>query len=164
MRFAAAVAVLVVVVSLQTAVLPALTVFGARAHLLLVVAMVWTMVRGPDEGRVVVFSTALLLGLLSSVPTGFPLIAMAPIIPLATLRDVGFVSSRFVMALLLVAIATLFYEAIFTFLLTLTEKGINPLVTGYRVYIPAILVNVSLVPVVYVLLNRLSWDLRTRRY
>ncbi len=164
MRFAAALAILVIVVSLQTAVLPALTILGAHPQLLLVVAMLWTIVRGPDEGRVVVFSTALLHGLLASAPAGFPLIAMAPVIPLAMLRDAGFVSSRFVMALLLVGIATLFYEALYTLLLTITEGGVNPLVTGYRVYLPAVIVNVAFVPVVYFLLHRLSWDLRARRY
>lgn len=164
MRFIAAVAVIVGTIAFQTAVLSRVTLLGVRPDFLLVVAVTWALVRGPDEGRVVIFVTAFLYGLLVADPAGFPLIAMAPALPLTFLRDSGLIQSKFVMSLLIVGLATLAYEAIYTLLLTLSDGGANVLTTALHVYLPAVLVNLAAAPFVYFLFTQFSWDLRARRY
>jgi hypothetical protein len=163
-RFFVAIAVLAFAIALQTAVLPEIVILGVQPQLLVVVAVMWTTIRGLDEGRVVVFGTALVYGLLSAEPAGFPLIAMAPVVPLVLLRDAGIISSRFLTALALVLVATLCYEAITTLLLTLTAGSVNLFETIYRVYLPAMAVNLLLAPFVYLAISGASWDLRARRY
>src|SRR5438552_2529147 len=105
MRFFAAACVIAVALAFQTAVLPRITLLGVRPDLILVLLVCWTVVRGTDEGRVVVAITAILYGMLSAEPAGFALLALAPIVPLALLRE-SHLASRFALTLCLVAVAT----------------------------------------------------------
>jgi len=163
-RFVAAVAVIVGAVAFQTAVLSRVTLLGIRPDLLLVIVVTWALVRGPDEGRVVIFVSALFYGLLIADPAGFPLIAMAPALPLTLLRDSGLVQSKFVMSLVIIGAATLAYEVIYTLLLTLADGGADVIATFTHVYLPAVLVNLAAAPFVYFLFVQFSGDLRARRY
>lgn len=163
MRVVAAILVLVLVIALQTAVLPDLRVLDVRPNLLLVLLMSWAIVRGTDEGRVVVLTAALLVGMLSGDPAGFPLIALAPIVPLAALLSSGIVSSRAASALLATAVATLLYESAYTLLLAVSAGAPDFTATLLHTYPRAVVVNLLLTPVVYWAILTFSGDLRLRR-
>ena len=163
MRFLAAVVVIAVALAFQTAVLPAIHLLGVRPDLLLVLLMCWAFIRGPDEGRVVVVVTAMLYGMLTADPAGFSLLALAPIVPLALLRESDVAGNRFVLALALVAAATLAHETIYSLLIAATEGSANIPGTALHVYAPAIIVNVLLGAVVYLVVLGFSRDVRATR-
>ncbi len=163
MRTFAAILVIVFVLSFQTAVVPGIRILGVRPDLVLVLLTAWTLVRGPSEGRVVVSLTAVLYGMLSGDPAGYPLLALMPIVPLATVFGDRISGSRFATTLVLVAVATLLYQAIYTLLLSLEISTPDMGSTILRVYLPAILANLALTPLVYPLMTRFSRDLRLSR-
>ena len=163
MRPLAAVAIIAGLLAFQTAVLPEIQVLGVRPDLVLVVLMLWAFVRGPQEGRTVVLATAVVYGMLTSDPAGFSLLALSPIVPLAFLRETQIGPNPFVTALAAVALATLVYQTLYTILLTATYGGTDLLGTLTYVYLPAVVVNVALAPVVYLLVLRLSGDVADAR-
>ena len=79
---------------IQAAVMPSFPVLGAYPNLVLVLVVSWTVVRGQREGMVVVPIGGLCLGLVSSQPVGVALLAAAPVVLLAELREARLTQSE----------------------------------------------------------------------
>lgn len=109
---------------LQTAVLPRFPVFGLTPSLPFLVALAWGLLRGPNEGVIWAFLGGLLMDIFSIAPTGgSALTYMAAILSVIVINQ-ALPTNRFVMPMLLAALATLIQQV--TYLLFLALFGFAP--------------------------------------
>lgn len=141
MRYYVAVPVFLAAALLQTTVLPVFPVFGVFPNVVLVTAVCWTVVRGQKEGMVVVPMAGICLGLFDSHPVGVAVLAAAPVVLLAELREARITQSDFLLALGLVLVASLVYEMVFLVTLRLTGETLEWWGSLARVVLPTAVVN-----------------------
>jgi rod shape-determining protein MreD len=147
----------------QVAVVPSFSIFGAHPNLLLVLLVAWFAVRGQREAFVLVPLAGLALGLLDSYPLGLTLLALAPLILLSDVHELRLIDSDFLPAVAVTAVATAAYEGVLLATLAATGDSIGWLASARDVIAPAIIANILLLPLLYLLLRAGSFDLRRRR-
>lgn len=135
---------------------PHARVLGVAPDPVLIFVACWAMVRGQREAMVLVPLAGLLRDLSTSDPVGTSVLALAPIVPLAAVRELRLVESEFVPALAAVAAASLAYSLISMAVLAATGQSapLLPALTG--VALPSMLVNPLFAAVVYPLMRWLS--------
>jgi len=133
----------------QSSVLSSFPVLGVCPNLVLVLVVSWTVVRGQKEGMVVVPLGGLCLGLLSSQPVGVALLAAAPVVLLAELREARLTQSDFLLAVLLVLVSSLVYETVFLVILRVMGESVQWWGSFVRVTLPTAIVNVLFTPPLY---------------
>jgi len=154
--------VIVAVALAQVSVLPAFSIFGVQPNLVIVVLVAWLAVRGQREALVLIPIAGIVVGILDSQPLGLALLALAPLGLMTEVREARPVESDLVLALMFVALATLFYEG--ALLLTLAVTGGQPdwLGSALNILVPAIIANVLLLLPTYALLSLTSLNFRPR--
>lgn len=102
--------VLLVIALLQAYLLPYFPVFGVRVELMLVSLVAWAMVRGVDEAMVYVPLGGAFQSLLSGEPFGLALLALAPIVLLASVRELRLLENELMLALGVTLLSTIAYH------------------------------------------------------
>ncbi len=149
MRYYLAVPLLLAAALMQSSVLSSFPVLGVYPNLVLVLVVCWTVVRGQNEGMVVVPLGGLCLGLLSSQPVGVALLAAAPVVLLAELREARLTQSDFLLAVFLVLVSSLVYETVFLVILRVMGDSVQWWGSFMRVILPTSIVNVLFTPPLY---------------
>jgi len=154
-------AVLVAVVA-QMSILPAFSIFGVQPGLVIVLLVAWMAVRGRRETLVLIPAAGFVLGLLDSQPLGLAMLALAPLTVMTDIRERHFVESDLLAGVVLVAVATLVYEA--TILVSLAVRDEQPdwLASVLDVLVPVTIANTLLLLPVYGVIRLASVDVRRR--
>jgi rod shape-determining protein MreD len=147
----------------QAAVLPSFSIFGAQPNLVLALLVAWLIVRPRREGLLLVPAAGLMVGLLDGEPLGLAMLALAPLILMAELRDMRVVESDLIPAVAVAAAGTLVYEAIVLLTLAVTGEQLDWLASVLDVLVPAAIANALLLLPIYGLMRLASMDLRGRR-
>jgi rod shape-determining protein MreD len=137
------------VVLLQVAAAPYFPLMGATANPLLVLLMCWAMVRGPREAMVLIPLTAVFKDLITNDPVGVTVLALLPIVPLATARERHLTQSEFVPIVVMVAVASISYHLVYMVALTSLSEDIPWAQSPLRVLLPAALLDAVLTPLFY---------------
>lgn len=147
----------------QAAVLPSFSIFGVQPNLVLALLVAWLIVRPRREGLLLVPAAGLMVGLLDGEPLGLAMLALAPLIVLAEVRDLRLVESDLLPAVGVAAVGTLVYEAIVLLTLAMTGERLDWLASVLDVLVPAAIANALLLLPIYGLMRLASMDLHGRR-
>ena len=137
------------VVLFQVAAAPYFPLMGATANPLLALLMCWAMVRGPREAMVLIPLTAVFKDLITNDPVGVSVLAMLPIVPLATVRERHPTQSEFVPTVVVVAVASLCYHLVYMVVLASLGEDVPWLQSPVEVLLPAALLDAALTPLFY---------------
>jgi rod shape-determining protein MreD len=157
MRYwATAVAVLTIVAMLQAYTLPYFRIWEIRLELMLPLLVAWAFVKGVEEAMVVVPLGGLLVSFFSQEPLGISMIAYAPIVPLALVRETNVIDSELLLAVGVAMVATFAYTILY--LLFLDATGYTPdwLRSLVRVAIPTAFTSMILAPLFIVVMRSLE--------
>jgi rod shape-determining protein MreD len=146
----------------QTVLLAQVDLWGARPNLMLLVVLVWSVIRGVDEGMVWGFIGGLVVDLLSGGTLGATVLALLAVALLAGQPWGRGIGSPTIRLLLLAFVAVLAYHLILLMVLTFwTGYGVDWAWAILRVAGPSALLNTSLAPFVQ---RSLAWlERRTRQ-
>ncbi len=129
--------------------MPYVQVLGVTPNLILIFAASWAMIRGQDEALVVVPMAGFLRDVTTSDPLGTSVLAMAPIILLATTVQLRAMDTDFVPTVIVVAAGSLAYGIISMTVLAATGQKVPWTDALLRVVLPAVVVNALFTPIVY---------------
>lgn len=141
---------------IQTTFLARIDVLGARPNLMLLVVLVWTVVRGIDEGLIWAFVGGLLLDLLSGGPLAGMALALLAAAYLAGQSLVEGMGSQAVRLVILTVLGALVYHVVLLFVLDWSGHTVDWGFSLLRVAGPSVLLNGALAPVVLAPLNWLD--------
>ena len=150
-------------VLVQAAVMPSFSIFGVQPNLVLALLVAWLIVRPRREALLLVPAAGLMLGLLDGEPLGVAMLALAPLILMAEVRDLRLVESDLLPAVVLAALGTLVYEAVVLLTLAVNGERLDWLASVLDVLVPAAIANALLLLPVYGLMRLASMDLHRRR-
>ena len=156
MRYAVAAGAAFFLAVLGVSAMPYVKVLGVTPNLILIFAVTWMMVRGQREAAVVVPVAGLMRDLTTSDPVGTSVLALAPIVLLAVVRELKAVESELVLTLVVAVLASLIYGLITMMVLTATGQGFPWLHGLLWVVLPSLVVNALLVPIIYLPVRWLS--------
>lgn len=156
MRYALAAVLAWLLALLDVSAMPYLHPLGVSPDLVLVFAVCWTVVRGHEEGMVVIPICGLIQDLTTSDPIGTSVLGLAPIVPLAIAVRMRSIESDFLPAITTVMAASACYGVISMAVLGVTGQEIAVFHALFRVVLPAIVINAVFTPLVYLPVNWLS--------
>ena len=133
----------------QVATAPYFPLLGVTANPLLVLLVCWAIVRGPTETMVLIPLAGAFKDLITTDPVGVSVLALLPIVALATIRERRPTESEFLPTLAVVAVASLSYDLLYMMVLTAVGDGPSWLQSPTRVLLPAALFNALLTPIFY---------------
>jgi rod shape-determining protein MreD len=139
---------------LQTTLLSKVSLLGARPNVMLLVVLIWTVVRGIDEGLVWAFVGGLILDLLSGGPLAamaLALLASAYLAGQSLGEEVGSQAVRLVILTILGAMA---YHLVMLAILDWSGHTVDWGFSLLRIAAPSVVINTVLAPV---LLPPLAW-------
>ena len=146
---------------LQSVWLSRVNLWGARPDLMLLVVLVWTVVRGLDEGLVWSFIGGLIVDLLSGAPMGATVLALLSVVFLAGQPWGQGLSSQVARLLLPALVGVAVYHLVLLLVLAWTGHAVDWGFALLRVAGPSALLNTMLAPFVQ---QPLAWlERRTRR-
>jgi hypothetical protein len=131
-------------------------ILGVSPNLVLVLLAAWLVTRGLDDVLPMVLVAGATLGLVGLQTPGLVLLALLPLAALGVLKELHIIHSDALLALLIVAAATLLYEATMVLSVMLTGGGLDSRAAISNVIIPAVLVNLAITPPVYVVMRILK--------
>ncbi len=149
MKYVFATLLLLLIALVQTSVLPAFPIFGASPNLVLVLLVCWTIVRGRQEAMVVIPVGGLCLSLLGSQPVGVALLAATPVLLLSELQALRLTPNNLLLALAVVFLSSLIYQAILLAALRLEGDTVGWLSALTRVVLPTSIIDVLFTPPLY---------------
>lgn len=138
-------------------------VLGVTPNLLLVMLVCWLVVRGLDDVLPMVAVAGVTMGFVTLQTPGVALLALLlPVIALGAVRELRVVHSEALLAVTAVVAASLLYET--TMLLGVMATGgvLDPIGGFTEAVLPATLVNVALMPPVYLVMRFARPDARRR--
>lgn len=151
-----AILVLIGTAMMQAYFLPYFRVAGVRLDPMMAVLVAWAFRKGIEEAMVVVPLGGFMVSFFSLEPLGASLIAYAPIVPLATIRDFDLIDSDVLLAAMVALVAT--FAQTILYLIVLDGTGYSA-EWGYsliRVTIPAAFINMAAAPLALLLWRRLE--------
>jgi rod shape-determining protein MreD len=119
-----AILVLGLVALTQAFFLPYFRVLGVRVDLMMPVLIAWAFTRGLDEAMVVVPLGGFMVSFVSQEPLGASLLAYAPILPLALVREFNAIGSDYLLVAAVALVAT--FVQTFIYVATLDATGYQP--------------------------------------
>jgi rod shape-determining protein MreD len=134
----------------QVAVAPYFPLLGVTANPLLVVLACWAVIRGPKEVMILIPVAAVFKDLITSDPVGASVLALAPIVLLAAIRERRPTESEFLPTVAVVAAASIGHDLLYQMTLTAIGDEFSWVQTPLRVVLPAMLLNALLTPIFYV--------------
>ncbi len=153
-----AVPLMLLLTVLQTAVLPYFPILGLVPQLPFLLAVAWGLLRGPNEGLIWGFIAGFCMDLFTAAPTGgMALTYMLAVLGVSWINQI-LPTNRFVMPILLAALATLIQQILYY--LYLTIFGYNLSITAVTTLLPLALLQGFLVLPFYWgmhLLERTLW-------
>lgn len=156
MRYLLVTPLLFLAALVQASVLPSVRVLGIMPNLILVFVVAWAMIRGPDDAVPAVVLGGLSLGLFSAQPLGLAILALLPIVPLATLRDLHLLQSNFLLTVPVLIVATLLYFCVMLIGLALVGDGVPPLLAARRLLFPTLVGNSLALALLYPFMARFA--------
>ena len=141
---------------LHVSVMPYVEVLGVMPDLVLIFAASWAVVRGHEEGAIVVLLAGFLRDLATSDPLGTSALALAPIVLIAAAIRLRAIETEFVPTVLVVACGSLAYGMISMTVLAITGQTVVWDHAVLRILLPACLVNALFTPLVYVPVHAFS--------
>lgn len=132
----------VLLVILQSAVLPHFPLFGAVPQLFLLVTLAWGLLHGLQKGILWAFVVGIFIDLFSAGPMGLTSLALMAAVAVALLIQRSFPGSRIIMPVLLALVATLVFWFVYLLLLRILmppiigaspSLGVANLAAGTRV-------------------------------
>ncbi|MBI5284128.1 MAG: hypothetical protein HY874_03455 [Chloroflexi bacterium] len=147
----------------QAASIDQFKVLGVAPNLMLVLLVAWLVVRGLDDVLPMVAVAGITLGLVGLQTPGLVLLALLPIAGLGFVRELHVIHSDLLLVLVLVAAATLAYEAILLLSVMATGGVLDISTAVTRALVPAAIVNVAIAPPVYVVMRLARPEDRRRR-
>lgn len=157
--FIAAVAAFFLAV-IQASALPYWRVLDVSPDFILILAACWAMLRGQKEAMVVVPLAGALRDLVTSDPLGTSVLALAPIVLLAALRDIKIVDTDFIPTLVVVVLGSLAYGLISMAVLAATGQEVSWLAALRVAVLPSVIVNALFTPIVYLPIQWFASDRR----
>ncbi len=148
---------------LQAASIDQFKVLGVAPNLMLVLLVSWLVVRGLDDVLPMVAVAGITLGLVGLQTPGLVLLALLPIAALGFVRELHVIHSDLLLVLVLVAAATLSYEAILLLSVMATGGVLDISTAVTRALVPAAIVNMAIAPPVYVVMRLAKPEDRRRR-
>ena len=147
----------------QAASIDQFKVLGVAPNLMLVLLVAWLVVRGLDDVLPMVAVAGITLGLVGLQTPGLVLLALLPIAGLGFVRELHVIHSDLLLVLVLVAAATLAYEAILLLSVMATGGVLDISTAVTRALVPAAIVNVAIAPPVYLVMRLAKPEDRRRR-
>jgi rod shape-determining protein MreD len=142
-------------------VLSRISVLGAQPNLLLLTVLVWSLVRGVDEGLMWAFLGGLIVDVTSGGPFGGTAIALLAAAYVAGQSLAEQVGSQVVRSMILTVLGTGTYHLVLLIVLAWTGHTLDWAYSLTRVTIPSVVLNGVLAPLV---LPPLNWlDQTTKR-
>jgi len=133
---------MVILVVLQSALLPRFPVFGVVPQLMFVATIAWALLRGLREGLVWAFIAGLFYDLFSAGPLGISSLSLMAAVAIAIYIQRSFPESRIILPIVLGAVTTVIFWAIYLLLLRIvmplflsnqTSLGITDLIDNPQV-------------------------------
>lgn len=156
MKYLVALVVSIFLAMLDVSVMPHVEVLGVTPNLVLIFAACWTVIRGQDEGMIVVPIAGVVADLTTSDPLGTSVLALAPIVVLAGVVRLQALESDFVPAITTVAAGTVTYCIISSVVLTLSGQPVDWVHFAIYTIVPSAIVNSLFCPIVYLPVHWLS--------
>jgi rod shape-determining protein MreD len=144
----------------QTTLLSRISVLGGQPNLMLLVVLLWSLMRGVDEGLTWAFLGGLIVDLLSGGPlagTAIALLAAAYLAGQSLAEQVGSLAVR---SVILTVLGTATYHLVLVTVLNWTGHTVDWPFAVTRVALPSVVLNGVLAPLV---LQPLSWLERATR-
>lgn len=155
-----AIPVMALLAIIQASILPRFPIAGVVPQVLFIVALVWGMLRGLEEGLIWAFIAGLFVDLFSLAPMGVSALAfMAGVTPVLLQRALP--PRRLLVAALLAALGTIIYLLIYAIILQFTAFGVS--LGGMTELLPLIPIHAVLVMPVYLLLEYMLRVTKPRR-
>ncbi len=161
MRYIVAFVAAAFVAILNVSVMPYVEILGVAPDLVLIFAASWTVVRGDEEGVIVVPVAGFIRDLTTSDPLGTSALALAPVVLLAAAVRLRAMDTEFVPAVLVVASGSLAYGIISMTVLAATGQTVLFGDSVSRVVLPACLVNAVFTPLAYLPIHTFSAQRRS---
>lgn len=145
----------------QTAILPHFPLFGVVPQLPLLVALVWGLLRGPNEGALWAFVAGICLDLFSVGPIGATALAYMLAVLAATWSTRLLPANRYLVPVLLAGLTTLL--SLLLYLLLLRLMGPSPSSLEIGAIVPLMLLHGGLILPIYGLMVVLQRAFRPHR-
>lgn len=148
---------------LQVTVIPPLPLLGISLDLVLLIVLSWTMVRGVQEAAIGAFVGGLTLDILSTYPLGsHALILLLLILPLGWLKAPAY-RGNLAFPIAGAFLATVLYKVLLLTLSQILGQGTDWGATLWRIVLPLAMVEATLIPLVYWIIDRVDRRLQRRR-
>jgi rod shape-determining protein MreD len=147
---------LIIVAVLQSSILPQIRIFGLVPNLMLLTVVAWSFRRGPNDGIVWGMIGGLMIDLASGAPLGIsplPLMVAALVVGAGRAR---IFAGNVVLPVIVSLLTLVLYQAMYVILLMLAGKPVSWGEGVLRVAAPLVLLNLALMPVVYVVISWLA--------
>lgn len=156
MRYVVAVAVAFFLAVFSVSAMPYVKVLGVTPDFVLIFAVCWAVVRGQEEAWFVVPAAGLMRDLTTSDPLGTSMLALIPVVLLATAVRLRALDTDFIPTVAVVAMSSLAYGIISMSVLAITGQNVVLGDALVRVILPSIVVNALFCPIVYLPVKWLS--------
>lgn len=142
-----AVPLMLILTVLQTAVLPYFPLFGVTPSLPFLVALSWAVLRGVNEGVVWAFIAGFFMDLFTAAPVGgLALTYMISVLAASLIND-RLPTNRFIIPMLLAAIATVIQQLLYAIYLGIFGYSIVQVIAAS--FLPTVLLNTFLIMPIY---------------
>lgn len=148
---------------MQSTITSHVRLLGVCPNLVLLFAISWVLLRGVGEGLYVSLVGGLMLDALSGAPFGLATLSLCIVSYLASLGEINVFRTARLLPYATIALATLAYNGLFLFLSQMTGRVVLWGPSLYRVVLPATMVNLLGMPVVYGLCRWVLGRIQPRR-
>jgi len=140
---------LVVVVILQAAVVPHLTVWGVFADLPVLFVVSWGLLRGPKEGTLWGFIAGIVVDLISGAPFGAATLSLMVVGFLSGLGKNSIFAGHFVFPVVTMFLSTILYNVCFLLIVWVSGQPVAWLDSSVSIVLPSAVLNAILAPIVF---------------
>ena len=152
---------LVAIAWVQTSALPPLPKLMVKPDLMLLAVIGWGMGRGAKEALIWGIVGGMLLDLFGGGPLGISVLALLPIALISGVGETKLMENNLTLALALIFLGTLLYNAIYLLLLQLLGNHVQWWLSFLNLFLPSALFNTLLMPFSYWLFRWLGGRTRS---
>lgn len=156
MTYYLVVPLLLVVVLVQTTVVPQLPIWGVHIDLPLVVVVNWSLLQGSRQGMIWGFIAGVTVDIFSGAPFGAATLPMLAIGFLSGLGHAAVFRARALLYLGTIFSATLVYDLLFLLVVWISGATVAWLDSLWSLILPSAVLNVAVTPLVFVILRWLK--------
>lgn len=156
-----AIPVMAVLAILHASVLGRFPILGVAPQLLFILALAWAIARGMEEGLVWAFIAGIFADLFSLAPLGISSLAFMAGVALPVLLQRVLPPRRLLVAMLLAALGTIIYLAVYALALRVFGFGVS--MGGLVELLPLVIIHAVLILPIYLLVEAFLRAFRPRR-